>query len=204
MFSRGWLESSESTPARMDSKKGSVPPAFSIGSSPSPFSTSNTSLKHPLPLRPDTRAVTRIDLSRGLSDVTLDDNRYYIPTATNDPLFDSFTINSTPGRHTATICIIQITTSSMPGGSAEGYSLIRKIMTRVCELLKKADPNATAKVKVKVKVRYFLACPEGQPLHQWEMPICWDKAIKNYDHRGGVTCLRVPVSVRRAYSPPII
>ena len=38
----------------------------------------------------------RVNFTYGLSDVTLDNDKYYIPTAANHPSFDSFTINLDP------------------------------------------------------------------------------------------------------------
>ena len=166
------------------------PPAFSIGPSSTP-STPGTSLPSPAPLHSHTRAVTRADFTPGLSDVTLDNDRYYIPATTNNPLFDSFTIDPDFDRHTVAISIFQITTSSMHGGSAKGYSRIRKIMAHVRALLKKGHLNAT------VKVAYFLVCPDDGSEHKWQMPGDWDKGITVDDNRGEAFCIRVPVATGR-------
>ena len=188
-FAHGWQGSSESMPqpVRMGSEKGGNSSAFTISSAP------NTSLNPPLPLRADARTVTRIHLPHGLSDVTLDSNRYYFPRAKNNPLFDSFIINFDPDQNTATISIFQITTSETHGGSAEGYLLIRKIMAHICKLLKVADPSATAKANL--SVTYFLVSPVAAP--QWKMPTGWNTGTRDYDHRGDVFCLHIPVSARR-------
>ena len=53
------------------------------------------------------------------------------------------------------------------------------------------------------EVAYFLVCPDTvaspparsqdhRHLHQWQMPLDWDKNVKINDHRGHVHSLRVP------------
>lgn len=97
----GWRSGPTPQPIRMASN-GRVPPVFSIDPS---SSTPDTSLSFEL-LRAGTRTVTRVSLTdRQPGDVTLDNNKYYIPTAVNDPLFDSFTIILDP--HTVVISVFQ-------------------------------------------------------------------------------------------------
>jgi len=185
MFSGGWRSDSEPMPQpiRMFSV-GSVP-LFSIDSS---SSTPDTMLFFE-PLRTGARAATRVDLSaRQLSGVTLADDKFYIPTATNNPLFDSFTIDSDPSSRTVVISIFQITISTAHGGSAKGYLPIRRIMRHVRGLLEEK------KSKAKVEVVYFLVCPDDKSEHEWQMPVGWEKSTTVDDHRGKAFCIRVPVS----------
>ena len=158
------------------------PPLFSTD----PSSTPDSSLLSPAPLRAHTRDVTRVDFAHGLDNVTLDYNKYYIPTATSDPLFDSFTINQ--DQDTVVISIFQITTSPNQEGSAQGYFFIRKIMAHVSTLLK--DP------KPRVKIAYFLVCPEGESQHKWQMPAGWSRNTGLNSHQGKVFCLCIPAPVR--------
>jgi len=125
-----------------------------------------------------------------LSDVTLDTDKYYIPIAANNPLFDSFTINHDRDGRTAVISIFQITISPRHGGSGDGYRSIRKIMIRVSELLKGAEADP----KPAIKVTYFLVCP-GSKKYKWQMPVGWKKDNKLNDHCGEAFCIPVPVEV---------
>jgi len=166
------------------------PPTFSTDSSPLSSSTPDTSLSSLMPLRADTRRIVMPgNLIHGLSNVTLDNDRYYVPATTNNPLFDSFTIDFDLDRHTAVISVFHITISSRHGGSAEGYPLVRKIVARVRELLKDEGLNAT------VKVGYFLVCPDDGSKHEWQMPVDRGKSVKCNGHHGHAFCIRVPVLV---------
>ena len=178
MLSYGWRSADGPTPQpiRMASN-GCDPPTFS--------STRGTSLSSLAPLGAHTRTFIRVDFTEGLSNVKLDSDRYYVPTVTNNPLFDSFTIDL--GRRTVVISVFQIATSPRHGGSGKGYTLIRKIMARVGKLLEKA------KLDVKIKVVYFLVCPEDESQHQWQMPVNCNKDAGTHDHREDVFCVRVPV-----------
>jgi hypothetical protein len=182
LFSNGWKSMDVPQPIPM-ATTGLDPPTFSTGS---PSATPGTSF---VALRANPRIVTRVDFARSrLSDVTLDPNKYYIPAAATNPLFDSFTINIDPRG--VLISIFQITTSPRHEGSAEGYSHIHRIMRRARELLKETGSNAT------VKVAYCLVCPDDEFQHRWEMPVGWDKSTKTNDHRGNGFSIRVPVSGR--------
>ena len=88
MFSGGWSDGSAPQPIRMVSNN-SDPPVFSADLPSVP----DAWLPSPAPLSTDTRAVTLVNFTHGLNDVTLDKNNYYIPIATTNPLFDSFTID---------------------------------------------------------------------------------------------------------------
>jgi hypothetical protein len=140
ILSGAWqLDGPTLQPIRMVSDCGD-PPVFSTDPS-SPSSSIADTLTSLASLRTGTRAVTRVNFTHGLSNVTLGNDKYYIPTTTTNPLFDSFTIDLDLDRHTVVISVFQIATSRREG-STRGYTLIRKIMARVCELLKKADFNA--------------------------------------------------------------
>ena len=170
------------------------PPTFSIDlSSSSP--TPGTSLSSFTPLRPHARTVVPVNLADdSLSDVTLDTNKYYTQTTATNSLFDSFTIDHDRDRRTVVISIFQITISPRHGGSADGYHLIRKIMTHVGKLLEETGLDAT------IKVAYFLVCPEGESQHQWQMPADWNKYTGIYDHRGDAFYIDIPIPVHQQTS----
>jgi len=86
-FSDGWRSGPVPQPILMKRKGSSRSPVFFTDTS---SSTPNT----PSPLRVNARAITEVNFApRELSGVTLDNDRYYIPSAANHPLFDSFTID---------------------------------------------------------------------------------------------------------------
>jgi len=99
--------------------------------------------------------------------VTLDSNRYYIPTATNHPLFDSFTIDACSCP--VVISVFQFTITSRHEGLDKGYFHIRRLKTHVCKLFKDKGyirpPN--------IKVKYFLVCPDDGLERRWVMPAGW-------------------------------
>ena len=163
------------------------PPNFSIDPSNPP--APDTSLPSPPPLCVRAKAVTLVNFIHNLSNVTLDNGRYYIPTTANNPLFDSFTIDHDIDRNTTVIFVFQITTSSAHRESARGYLRIRKIVARVRDLLESRNLNTT------VEVAYFLVCPNDGSKRRWEMPVGWNDAVTNDDHRGDVFCIHVPVLV---------
>ena len=192
MLSDGsWSGGPMPQPIRMVSD-GRDPSTLSTNSPLSP-STPDTSLPPPTPLRAGTRAVTRVNFTHKLGNVTLDDGRYYIPTTDNHPLFDSFTIDLDPNQRAIVISVFRIPISSMHEGPAKGYPLIRKIVAHIRELLSEANPEAM--VEATVKVAYFLVCPEGQSQHEWQMSVGWNENAQTNDHREDVFCIRVPVSV---------
>jgi hypothetical protein len=193
MLSYGWRpDGSAPQPIPMVSNE-SNPPTFSAtfptGSSSLCSFTPDTSVSALAPLRAGTQAVTRVDFTDELSNMTLDNDKYYtyMPT-TATPLFDSFTIHLDLDRHTAIVSVFKTTTSPRYEGSAEGYPLIRKIMARVRGLLEGAGFDAT------VKVTYFLVCPEDEDRSQrrWQMPVCWNNNFGAHSHRGNAFCVRVP------------
>ena len=157
------------------------PPLFSMHS-PSARHASPSSLASP---HGHTVDVTRVDFAHGLGNVTLDDNRYYIPTASDNPLFDSITIHRNQDKSTTVISIFQVTISTKHGGLAEGYLLIRKIIAHVRDLLKDCE--------IPVEIEYILVCPEDRSQHQWQMPVGWNAKTSINDHRGKAYYLRVPV-----------
>jgi len=158
------------------------PPVFSTPS----VSIPDKSLPY---LAPRARISMEVNLTHDLSSVTLDKDRYYVPTAVDNPLFDSFTID--PDQRPVEISIFQITTSSKHGGSSKGYDTIREIRAHVCELLEKAG------LKVGIKVAYYLVCPEhGQ--YEWRMPVGWGKTSK---HRGEAFSIRVPRGKSWLFNP---
>ena len=185
-FTGGWKDESRQQPIPMKSDGGD-PPAFSVDlslSSPTP----GTSLSSFTPLRAHARTVVKVNLAGSLSDVTLDTDKYYTPTTANNPLFDSFTIDQDHDRRTVQISIFQITISPRHGGSADGYPLIRKIMTRVSKLLK------GVRHKPKIKVTYFLVCPDSKSKYVWQMPVDWNKYTTVRNHRGEAFCIPVSLS----------
>ena len=170
-----------------------VPPTFSTDPDSSPSQLSFA------PLYADTRVTMPVDFDfkNKLSDLTLDGKNYCKPIKTNNPLFDSFTINHDCRKRTVVISIFQITISPKHGGSPKGYLRIQEIMDSVHELLKEASPKATVKKassKTKVEVRYFLVCPESKLQHHWQMPDGWKRTG---NHHGKVFCVRIPASARR-------
>jgi len=114
--------------------------------SPPTFSTLCTSPPSPAAPYEGPRAVMRADFTHGLDDVTLEADRYYIPTSATHPLFDSFTVHIDSNQQTAIISIFQITISPTHTGSAGGYSLIHRIMAHVRKLLRYSGSDAGIKV----------------------------------------------------------
>jgi len=180
LFSGGWQSGPVLQPIRMDHNGSSDFPVFYADPSSTTPDTSSS------PLRPRTRAVIGVNFTDcQLSDVMLNNGRYYIPTAAIHPLFDSFTIDMDP--HTVVITFFRITVSPRNGGLVEGYSHVRKIMRHVHELLKETDSNAA------VKFAYILVCPDDESEYQWQMSVGWNKDTETHDHRRDVFCIRVPV-----------
>jgi len=169
------------------------PPVFSTQDLPSQPPALYTSAPSPVPSRPMT--VVWVDLTHGdLSDVTLDEDRYYIPTTTNHPLFDSFTINF--NRFSLVISVFQITISPEHRGSAKGFPSIHKIMARVLQLSK-----SEGRSNVKIQVRYCLVCPEDGRQYKWRMPDGWHKKPEPFNHRGKAFCIRVPLGMFCPFAP---
>jgi len=167
---------------------GKEPPSFST-TAPSAFGCTS------LPALHGPRKNAMIDLTRSLDDFEPNGKMYYIPTATNDPLFDSFAITFDDSRFTALISVFQMSISD-GHGSTKGYGLIRKIMSRVQEV----------KPGFKIRVVYWLVCPSWGPSEErvWKMPDGWDTNTMVDDHRGDVFCLSIPIKVCRLRSPPRI
>lgn len=195
MLSDGWRSNSPvPQPIRMVSDS-TDPPLFSVNPSSSSSSIPDDLLPSLAPVRDhnSTRAVisiTPIAFATGLSNVTLENNKYYIPTAPNNPLFDSFTIDVHDDQSAVVISVFQMTTCAKHDGSARGYLLIRKIIARVRKLCK-----GVGKGHFRIHIAYFLVFPEGKPQHKWQMPEGWGERCKTNDHRGNAFCISVPVSV---------
>ena len=186
MLSGGWqLGSPVPRPIHMATNLRD-PPAFFTGSPSSPPSIPDTLLPSLVP----PRTVVRVTFIHKLNDVTLDENKYYIPTTSDNPLFDSFTI--THGKGTVVISVFQITISPKQEGSSKGYLFVRKIMTRVREILKKDGLKAT------IQVACILVRPNGQ--YKWQMPNDWSKSVKIQGHRGDAFCIFIPVPGMLCYS----
>jgi hypothetical protein len=185
-FSSGWKESVGPMPHyfRMDSTNED-PPTFSTDppsdGDPSPA---------PAPLSANAKKVIEVNL--GLKgppgDVTLNEDRYYVPAADNGAPFDSFMVHYDSVNTTFVISIIQITLSEKHGGAAKGYLAIRRIMKHVKELVKKEHPGTP----INVKVVFVLVCPKGGRKYEWNMAVGWGQKTHNDDHRGAAFCLRVP------------
>lgn len=121
VLSLGWrLGGHTPQPIRMVSD-GRDPPAFSTDRSSLSSSTPDISLSFPATIRAGTRALALVNFIHRLSNVTLDENKYYIPTAATDFLFDSFTIDLDLDRNTAVIYVFQITTSPKYEEPAHGF-----------------------------------------------------------------------------------
>ena len=167
----------------------------SDGGDPPTFSTGPSIPNAPPPLAMPHKTITQVDLKHELNNVTLEHNKYYIPTAANNPLFDSFTIYFPPDD-SAVIHFYQITISPTHGGSKKGYILVRNIVDHVRQLLKAKYSIP----KAKVEVAYVLVCPEGE--HRWQMPTGWDEKAKISDHHGDAFCIRVaPHSMSCLFTP---
>jgi len=183
----------EPTPQPIRMSKRGNPPVFSTDPPAATPALPPPALPPPAPLRADKRTVTQIDFRpRSLSGVTLDKDKYYKPARTNNPLFDSFTIDHDPVERTVVISVFQITISQNHRGSVQGYVSVRKIMNSVRNLLRQKDTDA------KIKVIYFLVCSEDGSKRNWRMPNGWSDRVKRNNHRGDAFCLRVPVSTHNA------
>jgi len=128
-----------------------------------------------------------LNLLHDLREVTSDNNRYYVPTSTTNPLFDSFTVTFDPDNLAAVISVFQITISTEHRGSADGYLLIRKIIARARKLLK-CPPGH----KGNISVIYVLVCPEDGSQHRWTMPKGWNENNTINNQIGEGFCIRVP------------
>jgi len=161
-------------------------PMVSDNRNPPTFSTRSTPLLPPTPPRDHIKTIVRVDLVHGLSSVTCNRDRFYIPTSTTNPLFDSFTIDIDADKRTAVISVFHITVSPRHGGSSKGYLLIRKIMVHVRKLLGLPSRGP------EIEVLYFLVCPGDGSQYQWDMPVDWNQNTIVNDHRGKAYCIRIP------------
>ena len=191
LFIHGWWEPDGPMPQPLPmTSDGKSPPTFKY----TPFAPP-PSPTPPSPVRNEGRDAILVDFNGKLDDITLEENRYYMPIVTNNPLFDSFTIDRNRGK-TAVISFFQVTVSKKHGGSAKGYPLIQRIIGRVQKLLRESDP----KTAPKIAVTYFLVRPEDKDKslqHIWKMPDGWDPKDcnkKTNAYRGEVFCLCVPTT----------
>ncbi|KAF8516409.1 hypothetical protein BU17DRAFT_67421 [Hysterangium stoloniferum] len=100
------------------------------------------------------------------------EHEYYQPVTPNFPLFDAFTVDLYPSRHSAILWILQMTMFRSHGGSAPTVS----------------EPL--------VEVHYLLISPRAQndpvqPAKTWRFPKGWNENCKTYDHRGDVYWLEI-------------
>jgi len=180
-LSGGWADMPQPTSMLSNLRD---PPAFSTITS-SPPSPNTPAFPSSFTLCTESRTSVRIDF-RDLSDVTLDNKHYYEPTATNHPLFHSFTVSFTPDGLTVIIAVFQMSISTRHQGSSQGYVHICKLIAHVRRCLKEIYSGAA------VKVAYYLVCPDGESKHEWLMPPDWNKSVKINDHRGQAFLLCVP------------
>jgi hypothetical protein len=187
ILSHGWQSDTISAPQpiRMTSNE-CEPLSFFMGPS------SSSSFAPYTPLSPAPRAATPFT---ELSNVTLDKAKYYIPSSSIHPLFDSFTIEHNEDRKTIVISVFKVTISPNYRGSAKSYLSIHKIMIHLRKLLKEKGLSA------EIKIAYFLVCPEEDgPPHRWQMPVGWGQANMKNDHSGEVFYICVPVPKRHGTS----
>jgi len=135
---------------------------------------------------------------RCISDLSapLENDSYYILEDPGFPLIDSFIIDLDHSRKSAILWAIQVTTSRLHGGSANGYQNIRAIVKILKEKLagdlpaRKAQKVAAEQdiATPRVQVRYLLVVPEGHSSQnlQWHFPNGWSKSCNKDDHRGSV------------------
>ena len=176
---RGWRGSDGTAPEpicmTLSEKAGSLTSKCSPSASP-------PSSEIPRPLRNHHRNATQTSLADTLDNMTLAKDEYYMPTATNNALFDSFVIDHDPSK-TVRISVFHISSARDHGGSAKGYAHIKNIRDRVGTLLEKDRFGATTRVMV----TYFLLCPKDEaPPGTWKMPKGWGK------NSGDVFCVSVP------------
>ncbi|KAJ3510035.1 hypothetical protein NLJ89_g4900 [Agrocybe chaxingu] len=114
---------------------------------------------------------------------------FYIPDASNNPLFDALFIES--HMHNAAVhfvlWIFQITIAIIHKGSREGYSSVRRVMQTLLASAKDDNKVAT------FEVQYVLICPQETKKTSWQLPVGWNDNAKTFDHRGKVYCLQVPI-----------
>jgi hypothetical protein len=155
MLSDGWrFEGPIPQPIRMVSNF-SEPPLFSANPLSLLPSIPDKLLSSLAPVRDhkSTRAVTPVTpvaFATGLSNVTLENKKYYMPTAPNNPLFDSFTIDVHDDRSAVAFSVFQMTTSAKHDGAARGYVLIHKIIARVRKLCR-----GIHKGRFRIEIAYF-------------------------------------------------
>ena len=128
----------------------------------------------------------------------LENKSYYVLDNPNFPLFNAFTIELGRAKESATLWILQMTTSRKHGGSAKGYQKIREIIAILKDELREDRPLKKKKTAAEqtaplVQVRYLLVVPkledEPQSLNlQWNLPKGWSQNCSRNDHLGNVYC----------------
>ena len=190
VLSTGW-ESDQSPPqlVRMTSNDAN-PPTFSAGRSRSRLLHPPT----PPPVRTSDRFITHVDLDLDLhlSNVTFSGENYYVPVMSNNPPFNSFTIDHDPDNHTVLLSIFQVAPFQKHGGLTEDYFYVQRLVTRIRKLLGFMGRYAA------INTTYFVVCHEGESKVQWTMPLGWeipsmkDSSAEKDKHSGDVFCLRLP------------
>jgi hypothetical protein len=77
-----------------------------------------------------------------IHELQLDNDAYYIPNATNHPFFDSFIVHLDFDTPSASLWLLQMTTSDLHRGSSKGYAVIRSIIKQILNLLINQPPAA--------------------------------------------------------------
>ena len=88
---------------------------------------------------------------------------FWIPMASNNPLFDAFVIEFKDSAN-AVVWVLQMTLSTTHGGSSDGYSIIRLIKKKVQEAM---GNDAKQRKRNNVTVKYVLVNPDGG---EWTLP----------------------------------
>ena len=101
-------------------------------------------------------------MHRVLPNVTLTDDKYYLPSAPNNSLFASFTIDV--DETTAAISLFQTVDSSNHPGSVDCYHFVPKIVKSVRELLEEQG------IDMEIRAVYFLVCLEDESGPNWRCP----------------------------------
>ena len=116
---------------------------------------------------------------------------YYIPTAVNNPLFDSFTFGLKESIDVATpiVWIFQMTIGKAHRGSGKGYDLIKLVKKRA-EIYERECAQKMRKEVGKVELKYVLVVPSTCDNASWSLPAGWGDAVQ-----GKVFCQRADISV---------
>ncbi|KAF8345309.1 hypothetical protein F5887DRAFT_1061853 [Amanita rubescens] len=151
---------------------------MSSGNDPNSFVLNDPESSETVPGFPKTK---RQLLSFQLGDLLAFDDKYYIPTIINHPLFDSF------AQH---LWLLQMTTSSSHKGSPKGYLVAEDIIGQIQRQREPGQPSQAEKPDLKgkgkaveplsVEVNYVLVRPAGEKEHKWSLPKGWDQERNVY------------------------